>query len=116
MPLVYGGGETRPVLIEPPLVLAPMAGITDRTYRLLLRRIGGVGLVTMEFVSSEGLTRGAARVERLLRFDPEERPLSIQIYGSDATRMAAAAARVEEMGVDACDSNMGCTANKVVTG
>jgi len=93
-----------------------MAGITDMTYRLLLRRIGGVGLVTMEFVSSEGLTRGSARTERLLRFDPTERPLSVQIYGADAERMAIAAARVEEMNVDVCDINMGCPANKVLKG
>ena len=93
-----------------------MAGITDMTYRLLLRRIGGVGLVTMEFVSSEGLTRGNRRTERLLRFDPAERPLSVQIYGADAERMAVAAARVEEMGVDVCDINMGCPANKVLKG
>ena len=116
MPLVYGGGETRPVIVDPPLVLAPMAGITDMTYRLLLRRMGGVGLVTMEFVSSEGLTRGNRRTERLLRFDPEERPLSVQIYGADAARMAVAAERVEEMRVDACDVNMGCPANKVLKG
>ena len=93
-----------------------MAGITDMTYRLLLRRIGGVGLVTMEFVSSEGLTRGNKRTERLLRWDPAERPLSVQIYGADAERMAVAAARVEEMQVDVCDINMGCPANKVLKG
>ena len=81
-PLVISGA--RPLTVDPPLDLAPMAGITDMTYRLLLRRIGGVGLVTMEFVSSEGLSRGNRRTERLLRFDPAERPLSIQIYGADA--------------------------------
>src|ERR1700682_2301300 len=116
MSLVYAGACTRPCRVDPPLVLAPMAGITDMTYRLLLRRIGGVGLVTMEFVSSEGLTRGNQRTERLLRFDPAERPLSIQIYGADAGRMAIAAARVEEMQVDVCDINMGCPANKVLKG
>ena len=116
MSLVYGGAGTRPCAVDPPLVLAPMAGITDMTYRLLLRRIGGVGLVTMEFVSSEGLTRGNKRTERLLRFDPAERPLSVQIYGSDAGRMAIAAARVEEMQVDVCDINMGCPANKILKG
>lgn len=115
MALVYGGAP-RPCTVDPPLVLAPMAGITDMTYRLLLRRIGGVGLVTMEFVSSEGLTRGNWRTERLLRFDPEERPLSIQIYGADAERMSIAAAQVEELGVDVCDINMGCPANKVLKG
>jgi nifR3 family TIM-barrel protein len=116
MPLVYESPGTRPCAIDPPLVLAPMAGITDGTYRLLLRRIGGVGLVTMEFISSEGLTRGARRTERLMRWEPEERPLSIQIYGSDATRMAEAARRVEEEGVDVCDINMGCPANKILRG
>ena len=118
MALVYTGaaGAGRSCAVDPPLVLAPMAGITDMTYRLLLRRIGGVGLVTMEFVSSEGLTRGNVRTERLLRFDPAERPLSVQIYGADAGRMAAAAARVEEMQVDVCDINMGCPANKVLKG
>jgi nifR3 family TIM-barrel protein len=114
--LVYSSEGVRPCVVDPPLVLAPMAGITDMTYRLLLRRIGGVGLVTMEFVSSEGLTRGNWRTERLLRFDPDERPLSIQIYGADAERMAVAAAQVEELGVDVCDINMGCPANKVLKG
>jgi nifR3 family TIM-barrel protein len=114
--VVYESPGTRRCLIDPPLILAPMAGITDMTYRLLLRRIGGVGLVTMEFVSSEGLTRGNRRTERLLRFDPAERPLSVQIYGADAARMAIAAARVEEMQVDVCDVNMGCPANKVLRG
>ena len=116
MALVYRADGVRPCIVDPPLVLAPMAGITDMTYRLLLRRIGGVGLVTMEFVSSEGLTRGNWRTERLLRFDPEERPLSVQIYGADAERMAVAAAQVEELGVDVCDINMGCPANKVLKG
>jgi tRNA-dihydrouridine synthase B len=116
MALVYAGDGVHPCTVDPPLVLAPMAGITDMTYRLLLRRIGGVGLVTMEFVSSEGLSRGNKRTRRLLRFDPAERPLSIQIYGADAERMAIAAEEVEELGVDVCDINMGCPANKVLKG
>jgi nifR3 family TIM-barrel protein len=105
-----------PVRLETPLVLAPMAGITDHAYRLMLRRIGGVGLVTMEFISSEAITRGIARQVRKLVFSEEERPLSIQIYGSDVARMAAAADIVEELGPDVCDINMGCPANKVLKG
>jgi nifR3 family TIM-barrel protein len=104
------------IRIEPPLVLAPMAGITDRQFRLILRRIGGVGLVTMEFVSSEGLTRGNRRTLRLMGFSEEERPISIQIYGSDPERMAEAALAVERSGADICDINMGCPANKVLKG
>ncbi len=105
-----------PVPIDPPLVLAPMAGITDRVYRRMLRRVGGVGLVTMEFISSEAITRGNARQLRKLVFDEEERPLSIQIYGSSVERMAAAADIVEELRPDVCDINMGCPANKVLKG
>ena len=104
------------VAIDPPLVLAPMAGITDHVYRLMLRRIGGVGLVTMEFISSEAITRGNARQIRKMVFSEEERPLSIQIYGSDPERMSVAAAIVEELGPDVCDINMGCPANKVLKG
>ncbi len=104
------------VPIDPPLILAPMAGITDHVYRLMLRRIGGVGLVTMEFISSEAVSRGNARQIRKMVFSNEERPLSIQIYGSDAARMAAAAEVVEELAPDVCDINMGCPANKVLKG
>jgi len=102
--------------IDPPLILAPMAGITDHVYRLMLRQIGGVGLVTMEFISSEAITRGNARQTRKLLFSDDERPLSIQIYGSDPERMAAAADIVEALGPDVCDINMGCPANKVLKG
>jgi tRNA-dihydrouridine synthase B len=104
------------VRLDPPLVLAPMAGITDHLYRLMLRRIGGVGLVTMEFISSEAITRGNARQRAKMFFSDEERPLSIQIYGSDPDRMAAAAEIVEELAPDVCDINMGCPANKVLKG
>ena len=102
--------------VDPPLVLAPMAGITDHVYRLMLRRIGGVGLVTMEFISSEAITRGNARQLAKMFFSDEERPLSIQIYGSDPERMATAAEIVEELSPDVCDINMGCPANKVLKG
>ena len=102
--------------IDPPLVLAPMAGITDRQFRLVLRRIGGVGLVTMEFISSEALVRGNKRTRKLLHYVEEERPISIQIYGSRPEAMAEAARLVEEIGADACDINMGCPANKVLKG
>jgi nifR3 family TIM-barrel protein len=104
------------VEIAPPLVLAPMAGITDRDFRLLIRRLSGCGLVSMEFVSCEGLLRQRPGTLKLLHFVDEERPLAIQIYGSDPDRMAAAARTVEAMGADVCDINMGCPANKVLKG
>ncbi|GMU64725.1 MAG: tRNA-dihydrouridine synthase [Acidobacteriota bacterium] len=104
------------VPVDPPLVLAPMAGVTDRDFRLIVRRIGGVGLVTMEFIASKALVRGVRRTLDLMHFVDEERPLAIQIYGSEPETMAEAARQVEAMGADLCDINMGCPANKVLKG
>ena len=105
-----------PVAFSPPTLLAPMAGVTDHDFRLIIRRIGGVGVVTMEFISSKMLMQGDKRITGLLHYEQEERPLSIQIYGSDAATMADAARVVEERGADLCDINMGCPANKVLKG
>lgn len=104
------------VTLEQPLILAPMAGITDQYFRLILKRIGGVGMVTMEFISSEALTRGSERTRRMMQFSEEERPLAIQIYGSHPERMAEAADFVQALGADVVDINMGCPANKVLKG
>ncbi len=105
-----------PIDVDPPLVLAPMAGVTDRDFRLIVRRIGGVGLVTMEFIPAKGLVRGDRQILDLMHFSDEERPISIQIYGSDAATMAEAAREVERRGADVCDVNMGCPANKILKG
>jgi nifR3 family TIM-barrel protein len=105
-----------PVRVDPPLWLAPMAGVTDRDFRLIVRRIGGVGVVTMEFISSKAIVSGNQKTRELMYFSPEERPLSIQIYGSDAVAMREAALVVQELGADVCDINMGCPANKVLKG
>ncbi len=102
--------------VDPPLILAPMAGVTDRDFRLIVRRIGGVGLVTMEFIAAKGLVGGDRRVLGLMHYVEEERPISIQIYGSDAATMAEAAREVERQGADVCDINMGCPANKILKG
>jgi nifR3 family TIM-barrel protein len=104
------------IAIDPPVVLAPMAGITDRQFRLVLRRLGGVGLVTMEFISSEALVRKNKRARKLMHYVEEERPISIQIYGRNAHHMAEAARIVEDLGADICDINMGCPANKILKG
>lgn len=105
-----------PLQIDPPLWLAPMAGITDRDFRLLARRVGGVGVVSMEFVSSKAIVNGNRKTRELMHFSEEERPLAVQIYGSDADTMREAARVVEEIGADICDINMGCPANKVLKG
>ena len=104
------------VRVDPPLWLAPMAGVTDRDFRLIVRRIGGVGVVSMEFISSKAIVSGNQKTRDLMYFSPEERPLAIQIYGSDAATMREAALVVQELGADICDINMGCPANKVLKG
>ena len=114
-PIVLGQAE-RAVTIDPPLFLAPMAGVTDRDFRLIVRRIGNVGLVSMEFISSRAIVDGNRHTRELMHFVEEERPMAIQIYGSDVETMAEAAEIVEELGPDVCDINMGCPANKVLKG
>lgn len=103
-----------PVRVDPPLALAPMAEVTDTYYRSLVKGLGGVGLVVSEFISAEGLTRKNRRSSQMLAFDEAERPVAIQIYGGDPSRMDDAAAIVEAEGVDIVDVNMGCPVKKVV--
>ena len=103
----------RDIRIEPNLVLAPMEGVTDLTFRRLVRQIGGTGLTVTEFVASEGLRRGSAKMEEMARFDPEERPVAVQIYGRNPEAMAEAARIIEDQGATICDINMGCPSKKV---
>src|SRR5881394_4513821 len=88
------------VTITPNLALAPMAGVTDSSFRRLIKELGGVGLIVTEFISVEGITRGNMRTHRMMKFLPEERPLSIQIFGYDEERMAMAAEIIQECGAD----------------
>jgi nifR3 family TIM-barrel protein len=106
--------KIRDVVIDPPLVLAPVAGHTDSLFRQAIKSLGGCGLVVSELVSTEAMTREQARSEHLTRFVESERPISIQIFGSDPSRMADSAAMVEAMGADIVDVNLGCPVKKVV--
>jgi nifR3 family TIM-barrel protein len=106
--------KIRDVLINPPLVLSPMAGVTDISFRRLLKRRGGVGLTVSEFISVEGLTRNNPKSKRQMRFFEEERPFAVQIFGGQAERMRMAAEMAEEVGADILDINCGCPAPKVV--
>ncbi|HEU4387064.1 MAG TPA: tRNA dihydrouridine synthase DusB [Blastocatellia bacterium] len=112
----FPGISIRGVAVEPSLVLAPMAGVTDSSFRRLIKELGGVGLIVTEFISVEGLTRGNLRTHRMMKFRPEERPISIQIFGYDDDRMVMAAEIIEESGADIVDINCGCPAKKVVKG
>jgi nifR3 family TIM-barrel protein len=90
-----------------------MAGMTDTAFRRLVKRHGSCGLVVTEMVSSEGLVRGIDRTLEYAEYTEEERPVSIQIFGGDPDKMAAAAQIVEGMGADIVDVNMGCPVPKI---
>jgi nifR3 family TIM-barrel protein len=106
--------KIRDIPIDPPLILSPMAGVTDFTFRRLIKRRGGVGLVVSEFISVEGLTRHNPKSKRQMRFDEEERPFAVQIFGGRPERMAMGAEMAQEVGADILDVNCGCPAPKVV--
>src|SRR4051812_36356394 len=99
--------------LQTPFAIAPMAGMTDTAFRRLVKRHGGCGLVVTEMVSAEGLVRGIDRTLEYAEYTEEERPISIQIFGGDPDKMAAAAQVVESMGADVVDVNMGCPVPKI---
>lgn len=101
------------VPIDPPVVLAPMAGVTDQPFRLLCKRYG-CGLVCSEMVSDKALVHGNRHTRDMLAVDGRERPVSIQLFGSVPAIMAEAAAIVEQYHPDVIDINMGCPAPKIV--
>jgi len=106
--------KIRDVVIDPPLVLAPVAGHTDSLFRQAIKSLGGCGLVVSELVSTEGMTRNPGNADHLTHFEEMERPISIQIFGRDPVRMAESARMVEAMGADIIDINVGCPVKKVV--
>lgn len=106
--------QIRDVTIDPPLILSPMAGVTDVPFRCLLKRRGGIGLTVSEFISVEGLTRSNPKAKRQMRFFDYERPFAVQIFGAQPERMRMAAEMAQEVGADILDINCGCPAPKVV--
>ena len=96
-------------------VLAPLAGITNLPLRLLAKR-AGCGMVCSEMVSANGLVYGSEKTVQLLTSIPEEKPLSVQIFGSDPSIMADAARIVQDSGADVVDINFGCSVKKILKG
>jgi len=108
-----------PVKIAPATVLAPMAGVTDTVFRRFIRGLGGCGLIMTEFTSSHGVraslgARKPSKTLKYLAFQPEEHPISAQLFGSDPAVMADAARVCQDLGFDILDLNFGCPVNKVV--
>ena len=95
------------------LILGPMAGVTDLPFRLLCEEMG-CGMVYTEMVSAKAILYNNKNTGELLAYEPTEHPIVVQLFGSDPEIMADMAARVEQLGFDAIDVNMGCPVPKVV--
>ncbi|MBP2645128.1 MAG: TIM-barrel protein, nifR3 family [Firmicutes bacterium] len=98
---------------EPAIILAPMAGVSDLPFRVLAKEMG-CGLVYSEMVSDKGLIYKNSHTLELVKIEECERPIAVQIFGSEPESMAEAAKIVEQIGADIIDINMGCPAAKIV--
>ena len=101
------------VALDNNVILAPMAGVTDLPFRLLCRE-QGAGLICMEMVSAKAIFYGNKNTETLMEIHPQERPVSLQLFGSDPDIISEMAKRIEERPFDILDLNMGCPVPKVV--
>lgn len=101
------------VELENRYILGPMAGVTDLPFRLLCRE-QGAGLLCMEMVSAKAILYNNRNTEALLALHPQEKPVSLQLFGSDPKIMSEMAKRIEERPFDILDINMGCPVPKVV--
>ena len=101
------------VTLDNNLILAPMAGVTDLPFRLLCRE-QGAGLVCMEMVSAKAIYYNNKNTEELMEIHPDERPASLQLFGSDPDIISEMAKRIEEKPFAILDINMGCPVPKVV--
>lgn len=101
------------VTLENNVILAPMAGVTDLPFRLLCKK-QGAGLVCMEMISAKAILYHNKNTEELMRILPEERPVSLQLFGSDPQIMGEIAGRIQDRPFDVLDINMGCPVPKVV--
>lgn len=110
-PVVYGR-----LRLETRYLLSPLAGYTNLSFRRIVRCLGGVGLATTDLVSARALLERRLRTQALIATCPEDRPLAVQIFGSDRTVMVEAARLLEEQGIDSIDINMGCPVQRITAG
>ncbi len=98
------------------VALAPMAGVTDASYRQLIKKVAPETIVYTEFLSTDALAYGAKKTMQMLSFDASiERPFIVQVFGDTPEHFLEAAKIIEDLGADGIDINMGCPAAKVVS-
>ena len=101
---------------RPIVALAPMAGVTDASYRQLIKRLAPETIVYTEFLSTDAIHYGARKTMGMLHFDAErEHPFIVQVFGKEPEHFLSAAKIIEDLGADGIDINMGCPAAKVVS-
>ena len=100
------------IRIDPPVALAPMAGVTNHAFRVICRRLGA-GLVYTDMISSYALHYRNVKTLRMFDWTPEERPVAVQIFGAEPDKMAAGARMIADAGADIIDINIGCPVPKV---
>jgi len=102
-----------PILIEPNVVLAPMADVTNGAFRRLCKRIGGPGLVVTELISTTAIHFRSQRTMTMFDITDDQHPVAVQLFGADPSMMAEAACVAVDQGADVIDINMGCWVPKV---
>lgn len=102
------------ITIDPPLVLAPMAGVTNHAFRVMCKRAGGCGLVTTEMFSAYAIKYRDPGTNSMIDWQDEERPVSVQVFGGDPETVAIGARALQDAGADIVDLNFGCPVPKVM--
>jgi len=107
--------EIGPIRLDSPVILAPLSGISDLPFRRLVKR-WGAGLVVSEMIASQAMVRETRQTMLMVRSEPEEHPMAVQLAGCEAAVMAEAARLNEDRGAQIIDVNFGCPVKKVVNG
>ena len=110
---IYPGYAIGSIRVDPPVVLAPMADVTNGAYRRLCKRIGGPGLLVTELISTAAIHYRSRRTMTMFDITDDQHPISVQLFGADPSIMAEAARVAVDQGADIIDINMGCWVPKV---
>ena len=105
--------KIRDLVLDPPLILAPMAGVTDKPFRIICHEMGA-SLVSMEMVSANAIRYRNKKTEAFVDISPDEHPVSMQLFGPDPYTIALAAEYLSDKPFDILDINMGCPMPKIV--
>ncbi|MGE4618446.1 MAG: tRNA dihydrouridine synthase DusB [Planctomycetota bacterium] len=103
-----------PLLLETPILQAPIAGFTDLVFRRIVRELGGCGLIYTEMVSAGGWIKGNIPPERLVGVEDEPRPLGVQLWDREPEMVEKAAQRLADLGISVIDLNFGCPKKRIM--